>query len=72
MTGIKVIIQPSTAAQIMVMIEAGRITLNVLGIGDVIQTNLNATGALMPINYAGMKFTNPDDIFPKLDAQYGQ
>ncbi|MBG6244362.1 hypothetical protein CS369_05110 [Candidatus Symbiopectobacterium sp. 'North America'] len=66
LTGIKVIIQPSTAAQIMAMIKAGRVTLDVLDIGDVTQTNLNAAGALMPINYAGMKFTNPDDIFPEV------
>ncbi len=66
LTGINVIIQPSTAAQIMAMIKAGRVTLDVLDIGDVTQTNLNAAGALMPINYAGMKFTNPDDIFPEV------
>ncbi len=65
-TGIKVIIQPSTGAQIMAMVKAGRVTLDVLDIGDVAQTNLNKFGALAPINYAAMKYTNPDDILSEV------
>nr|WP_113867558.1 ABC transporter substrate-binding protein [Brenneria salicis]NMN92103.1 putative spermidine/putrescine transport system substrate-binding protein [Brenneria salicis ATCC 15712 = DSM 30166]RBP61146.1 putative spermidine/putrescine transport system substrate-binding protein [Brenneria salicis ATCC 15712 = DSM 30166]RLM30171.1 ABC transporter substrate-binding protein [Brenneria salicis ATCC 15712 = DSM 30166] len=65
-TGINVKIQPSTAAQILAMVKSGQVSIDVLDLGDIIQINLDKAGALVPINYSGMKFCNPDDILPEL------
>ncbi|PWC19076.1 ABC transporter substrate-binding protein [Brenneria roseae subsp. roseae] len=65
-TGINVKIQPSTAAQILAMVRSGQVSIDVLDLGDIIQINLDKAGALAPINYSGMKFSNPDDILPEL------
>ncbi|MFC3395145.1 ABC transporter substrate-binding protein [Brenneria rubrifaciens] len=65
-TGINVKIQPSTAAQILAMVKSGQVSIDVLDLGAVAQTNLDKAGALAPIDYSAMKFSNPDDILPGL------
>ncbi|EHD22372.1 MULTISPECIES: ABC transporter substrate-binding protein [Brenneria] len=65
-TGIQVKIIPSTASQILAMVKAGRVSIDVLDLGDIIQFNLDKAGALAPIDYSAMKFCNPDDILPEL------
>ncbi|MDX5627752.1 MULTISPECIES: ABC transporter substrate-binding protein [unclassified Brenneria] len=61
-TGISVKVKPSTSAQIQAMIKAGQVSLDVVDIGTLAQLNLEKAGALAPINYAAMKYCNPDDI----------
>ncbi|ALM81843.1 ABC transporter substrate-binding protein [Bordetella sp. N] len=63
-TGIKVVVQPATAAQIRAMVEAGRVQVDVVDLLDVAQIALDKIGALVPIHYASMKYTNPADIQP--------
>ncbi len=63
-TGIKVVVQPATSAQIRAMVEAGRVKVDVVDLGDSGIVPLDRFGALAPIDYDGMKFTNPDDIQP--------
>ncbi|SDV46738.1 ABC transporter substrate-binding protein [Chitinasiproducens palmae] len=61
-TGIEVVVQPATAAQIRAMVQAKRVSLDVVDLTDIAQVALDKVGALAPIDYAGMKYTNPDDI----------
>ncbi|WP_438390449.1 ABC transporter substrate-binding protein [Caballeronia sp. DA-9] len=61
-TGIEVVVQPATAAQIRAMIEAGRVALDVADLTDIAQVALDKIGALAPIDYSKMTFTKPDDI----------
>ncbi len=63
-TGIKVIVQPTTAAQIRAMVEARRVQVDVIDLVDVALMSLDRIGALEPIDYDRMKFTNPADIQP--------
>lgn len=65
-TGIRVAVQPATAAQIRAMVEAGRVRVDVVDLLDVAQIALDKIGALEPIDYDGMKFTNPADIQPSV------
>jgi len=65
-TGIKVVVQPATAAQIRAMVEARRVQVDVVDLLDVAQIFLDKIGALEPIDYGGMKFTNPVDIQPSV------
>ncbi len=61
-TGIEVIVQPATAAQIRAMVEAKRVQVDVVDLVDVAQIALDKIGALEPIAYQQMKYTNPADI----------
>ncbi|RWA45941.1 hypothetical protein AU476_37745 [Cupriavidus sp. UYMSc13B] len=61
-TGIEVVVQPATAAQIRAMVEAKRVQVDVVDLADVAQLSLDKIGALEPIAYSKMKFTNPNDI----------
>ncbi|MDR5836262.1 ABC transporter substrate-binding protein [Caballeronia sp. LZ034LL] len=63
-TGIEVVVQPATAAQIRAMVQAGRVSIDVVDLTDIAQVALDKIGALAPIDYAKMKFTHPDDIQP--------
>lgn len=63
-TGIEVVVQPATAAQIRAMVEAGRVRVDVIDLGDCPITALDRIGALDRIDYDNMKFTDPDDIQP--------
>lgn len=61
-TGIEVVVRPATAAQIRAMIEAKRVQVDVVDLLDVAQLSLDKLGALEPIAYAKMKYTNPNDL----------
>jgi putative spermidine/putrescine transport system substrate-binding protein len=61
-TGIKVAVQPATAAQVRAMVEAKRVQIDVVDLLDVAQFSLDRIGALEPIAYDQMKFTKPDDL----------
>ena len=61
-TGIKVVVQPATAAQIRAMVEARRVQVDVVDLLDVATMSLNKIGALERIDYDGMKLTSPGDI----------
>jgi putative spermidine/putrescine transport system substrate-binding protein len=63
-TGIEVVVQPATAAQIRAMVEAKRVQVDVVDLLDVAQLSLDKIGALEPIAYSKMKYTNPNDIHP--------
>ncbi|WP_321943822.1 ABC transporter substrate-binding protein [Paraburkholderia tropica] len=63
-TGIQVIVQPATPAQIRAMVQTNRVSIDVGDFLDVVQIGLDKIGALVPIDYAGMKYTNPNDIRP--------
>jgi len=65
-TGIKVVVQPATAAQIRAMVEARRVQVDVVDLLDVAQIALDKIGALEPIDYDGMKYTDPADIQPSV------
>ncbi|MGL9735352.1 MAG: hypothetical protein ACR5LF_05805 [Symbiopectobacterium sp.] len=74
LTGIKVIIQPSTAMQIMAMIKAVRVTLDVLDIGDVTQTNQPQCGRGVEANQLrGHEVYQSRRYLPRsTPSQYGQ
>ncbi len=61
-TGINVAVQLATAAQVVAMVDAKRIAIDVLDLGELQLISLNKRGILGPIDYDGMKFTNPGDI----------
>ncbi|QRM33071.1 ABC transporter substrate-binding protein [Microvirga sp. VF16] len=61
-TGIKVAVQPATAAQIRAMVEAKRVRIDVVDLLDVAQLSLDRIGALDAIAYDKMTYTRPDDI----------
>ena len=61
-TGVKVAVQPSTAAQIRAMVEARRVQIDVVDLVDVPMMTLDRIGALAPIDYGAMKLTNPSDV----------
>jgi len=61
-TGIDVVVQPLTAGQIRAMVEANRVQVDVVDLGDTVLMALEKLGALAPIKYDSMKFTNPKDI----------
>lgn len=69
-TGIKVIVQPATAGQIRAMVDAGRVQIDVVDLQDAQLAAFERLGALEPIDYAGMKFTNPADIRPSVRTPY--
>jgi putative spermidine/putrescine transport system substrate-binding protein len=61
-TGIEVVSIPSTAAQVLAMVKAGHVQLDVMDAGSTTQIALQGSGALADIDYAGFKLTNPADI----------
>ncbi|UVV67855.1 ABC transporter substrate-binding protein [Brucella anthropi] len=61
-TGIRVNVKPATAAQVRAMVEAKRVSIDVVDLFDVAQFSLDKIGALEPIAYDKMKFTKPDDL----------
>jgi putative spermidine/putrescine transport system substrate-binding protein len=61
-TGIKVVTQPATAAQVRAMVEAKRVQIDVVDLGSTGQVALQKVGALEPLDYGKFKLTNPDDI----------
>ncbi|VFR27742.1 ABC transporter, periplasmic spermidine putrescine-binding protein PotD (TC 3.A.1.11.1) [plant metagenome] len=65
-TGIRVVVQPATAAQIRAMVEARRVQVDVVDLLDVAQASLDKIGALERIDYDAMTFTNPADIQPSV------
>jgi len=69
-TGIEVIVQPLTAGQIRAMVEAKRVQVDVVDLGDTVLMTFEKMGALEPIKYDSMKFTNPNDIRSSVRAQY--
>ncbi|VIO70571.1 hypothetical protein CI1B_32250 [Bradyrhizobium ivorense] len=63
-TGIEVVVQPATAAQVRAMVEAKRVSMDVIDLVDVSLFSLDNIGALEEIDYASMSFSNPDDLQP--------
>ena len=61
-TGIKVVTQPATAAQVRAMVEAKRVQIDVVDLGAVGQRALQKADALEAIDYGAFKLTNPSDI----------
>jgi putative spermidine/putrescine transport system substrate-binding protein len=61
-TGIKVVTQPATAAQVRAMVEAKRVQIDVVDLGSTGQLALQKVGALEPLDYSTFKLTNPDDL----------
>lgn len=63
-TGIEVVTQPTTAAQIRAMVEARHVSVDVIDLLDVALIGLDHIGALEPIAYDSMTFTKPGDLQP--------
>jgi putative spermidine/putrescine transport system substrate-binding protein len=63
-TGVEVVVQPATAAQVRAMVEAKRVSMDVIDLVDIALFSLDKIGALEPIDYASMSFSNPDDLQP--------
>jgi putative spermidine/putrescine transport system substrate-binding protein len=61
-TGIEVVIAPSTMAKMLAMVKSGNIELDVADAGLDGLITLYKAGALAPIDYAGWKYTDPNDI----------
>lgn len=61
-TGIAVVTQPATAAQVRAMVEARRVQIDVVDLGAIGQLALQKAGALQPIDYGAFKLTNPQDV----------
>jgi len=61
-TGINVVVQLATAGQVLAMVQAGRVAIDVVDLGDLQLMSLDKLGALAPIGYDKMKLTNPGDI----------
>jgi putative spermidine/putrescine transport system substrate-binding protein len=59
-------VQLATAAQVLAMIEAGRIAIDVLDLDNLQLIALSKRDTLAPIDYDGMKLTNPGDIKPSV------
>lgn len=62
LTGIKVITQPATAAQVRAMVEAKRVQIDVVDLGAIGQKALQKADALEALDYGAFKLTNPSDI----------
>jgi putative spermidine/putrescine transport system substrate-binding protein len=61
-TGIEVVIVPSTMAKMLAMVKSGNMELDVADAGLDGLVTLDKAGALAPIDYAGWKYTDPNDI----------
>ncbi len=61
-TGIKIVTQPATAAQVRAMVEARRVQIDVLDLGSILQRTLQKSHALEAIDYGAFRLTNPSDI----------
>lgn len=61
-TGIEVVIVPSTLTKMLAMVKSGSTELDVADAGLDGLVELDKAGALAPIDYAGWKYTNPDEI----------
>jgi putative spermidine/putrescine transport system substrate-binding protein len=62
LTGIKVVTQPATAAQVRAMVEAKRVQIDVVDLGAIGQKALQKADALEALDYGAFKLTNPSDI----------
>lgn len=65
-TGIQIQTIPSTAAQVVAMVQSGSVQLDVLDLGESQMLLLDKKGALAPIDYADFKLTNPGDLIPSI------
>jgi putative spermidine/putrescine transport system substrate-binding protein len=61
-TGIEVVIVPSTLTKMLAMVKSGNTELDVADAGLDGLVELDKASALAPIDYAGWKYTNPDDV----------
>ncbi|HJU17804.1 MAG TPA: ABC transporter substrate-binding protein [Stellaceae bacterium] len=61
-TGIEVVIVPSTLTKLLAMVKSGSTELDVADTGLDGLYSLNALNALAPLDFAGWKYTNPNDI----------
>lgn len=61
-TGIEVVIVPTTLTKMLAMVKSGNNELDVADAGYDGLVELDKAKALAPIDYAGWKYTNPDDV----------
>jgi putative spermidine/putrescine transport system substrate-binding protein len=61
-TGIEVVVVPSTLTKMLAMVKSGNAELDVADAGLDGAYTLDHMGALAPIDYAGWKYTDPNDI----------
>lgn len=72
-TGIEIVPVAATVAKLLAMFKSGQMEVDLIDTGDDTLLQLDLAGALMPLDYAAFKYTNPDDIDPttKRKAQVG-
>jgi putative spermidine/putrescine transport system substrate-binding protein len=61
-TGIEVVIVPTTLTKMLAMVKSGNNELDIADAGYDGLVELNKANALAPIDYAGWKYTNPEDV----------
>jgi putative spermidine/putrescine transport system substrate-binding protein len=61
-TGIEIVPIAATASKLQAMFKSGNMEIDLVDSGDDVLLQLDMTGALMPLDYKGFKFTNPEDI----------
>lgn len=62
LTGVTIVPVPATAARLLAMHRSGQMEVDVIDTGDDVLLQLDAEGALEPIDYSSFTHTNPDDI----------
>jgi putative spermidine/putrescine transport system substrate-binding protein len=65
-TGIEIVPVAATVSKLLAMFKSGQMEIDLIDTGDDVLLQLDAAGALMPIDYKEFKRTNPDDIDPAL------
>lgn len=69
-TGIEVVPVAATEAKLLAMFKAGSPGLDVIDTGDDPLIQLQRMGALAPIPYSDFRFTDPNNLDPKLKLKY--
>lgn len=65
-TGIEIVPVAATVAKLLAMFRSGQMEIDLIDTGDDTLLQLDQSGALMPLDYAAFKFTNPDDLDPAI------
>jgi len=63
-TGIEIVPVAATIAKLLAMHKSGQMEVDLIDTGDDVLLQLDALGALLPLDYKAFKFTDPDDIEP--------
>jgi putative spermidine/putrescine transport system substrate-binding protein len=61
-TGIEIVPVAATVAKLLAMHKSGQMEVDLIDTGDDVLLQLEAAGALMPIDYKKFKFTDPNDV----------